>query len=355
MALPAMQPLTHHQIIGLVEPFTRCGRHVDLGASNRLERWLVLKPVENTGDTALRETLKLENPYDGYFRLTRGLHGDNGLEASLMAEGADAGELLQRIEAVAPQRQFSDGAGFVIALSFRLDASNMILTDAVAQFAGYTLSLRVPRTKGMAGEIELAAPAGSVVTLPEDLLAVIGWEWSALCARKDVWTSKVRLRGKEPRRSASAESKLDTTVRHLVSTLSQPPSTFHDRHARARWGAAFRRAIPLLTALGMIGGVAMLPRAALDDFSPLRMMMFNLPTLLLALAFSMQEMPRVDVVGPARRRQVFRRASGGGALRRAAGGLAPDDDRAGGHPRRNLCRRRAGQDRLVPARVPAGA
>jgi hypothetical protein len=39
----------------------------------------------------------------------------------------------------------------------------------------------------------------------------------------------------------------------------------------------------------------MLPRAALDDFSPLRMMMFNLPTLLLALAFSMQEMPRFEI------------------------------------------------------------
>lgn len=290
-----MQPLTHHQIIGLVEPFTRRGRHVDLGASNRLERWLVFKPVEHAGDIALRETLKLENPYDGFFRLTRGLQGGGGLQAGLIAEGAEAGELLQRIEAVAPQRQFSAGAGFVTALSFRLDASKMILTDAVSQFAGYTLSLRVPRTKGMAGEMELAAPAGSAVTLPEDLLAVIGWDWSPLRARKDTWTSKVRLRGKEPKRSASAEKKLDITLRHLVLTLSQPPSTFHDRHARARWGAAFRRAIPLLTALGMIGGVAMLPRAALDDFSPLRMMMFNLPTLLLALAFSMQEMPRFEI------------------------------------------------------------
>ncbi len=40
-----MQPLTHHEIIGIVEPFTRRGRHVDLSASNRLERCLVLKPV----------------------------------------------------------------------------------------------------------------------------------------------------------------------------------------------------------------------------------------------------------------------------------------------------------------------
>ena len=36
-------------------------------------------------------------------------------------------------------------------------------------------------------------------------------------------------------------------------------------------------------------------RAALDDFSPLRMMLFNIPTLLLALAFSMQELPRFEI------------------------------------------------------------
>lgn len=287
-----MQPLTHHQIIGLAPPFTRRGRHVDLAASNRLERRIVFKAVEHA---ALRDTLELENPYDDYFCLTRRLQLGGGLQARLMAEGSDAGELLQRIEAVAPQRQFSAAPGSMTALSFRLDGAKLILTEATSQFGGYTLMTRVPRTKGMAAEFELSAPAASSVTLPEDLLAVIGWDWSPLRARKDSWTGKVRLRGKEPRRSASAEAKLARTVQHLVATLSQPPAVFHQRYARARWGAALRRGIPLLTALGMIGGVSMLPRAALDDFSPLRMMLFNIPTLLLALAFSMQELPRFEI------------------------------------------------------------
>jgi hypothetical protein len=293
-----MQPLTHHQIIGLVEPFTRRGRHVDLGASNRLERRIVFKAIEHDGPPALRETLELENPYDGYFCLTRRLQLEGGLQASLMAEGRDAGELLQRIEAVMPQRQFSAAPGSLTALSFRLDATKLILTEATSQFDGYELHTRVPRTKGMAAEFELLAPATSTVTLPEDLLAVIGWDWSPLRvarARQDTWTGKVRLRGKEPRRSTSAEAKLSRTVQHLVATLSQPPAAFHERYARARWGAALRRGIPTLTALGMIGGVSMLPRAALDDFSPLRMMLFNIPTLLLALAFSMQELPRFEI------------------------------------------------------------
>lgn len=65
-----MQPLTHHEIIGIVEPFTRRGRHVDLSASNRLERCLVFKPVAiecaTPGPAGLLETLKLENPSDGW-------------------------------------------------------------------------------------------------------------------------------------------------------------------------------------------------------------------------------------------------------------------------------------------------
>jgi hypothetical protein len=303
-----MQPLTHHQIIGLVEPFVRRGRHVDLAASNRLERWIVFKPVvlpdAAAGRAGLRELLKLEHPYDGFFRLTRRLECDDAPAASLVAEGADVGALLQRIEAVAPQRQFSTSADAVTALSFRLDApmrnapgagAALVLTDAVSRFAGYTLSLRLPRTRSMAAELELAAPEGSTVVLPEDLLAVIGWDWSPLRARKGTWTGKVRLRGKEPRRSASAEHKLQRTVRHLAATLQQPPGAFHARHAPARFGAALRRGIPSLAALGMIGGALMLPRTALEDFSPLRLMLFNLPTLLLALAFSMQELPRFEI------------------------------------------------------------
>ncbi len=291
-----MQPLTHHQIIGLVEPFARRARHVDMAASNRQERRIVFKPIDHAGPPLLRDTLELENPYDGYFCLVRRLQVDGSdLKASLMAEGADAGELLQRIESVAPQRQFSAAPGSITALSFRIAADKLILTEATSQFGGYTMTTRVPRTKGMAAEFELAAPAAASLTLPEDLLAVIGWDWSPLRARKDTWTGKVRLRGNEPRRSATAEAKLARTVQHLVTTLAQPPAAFHQRYARARWGAAFRRGIPLLTALGMIGGVSMLPRAALDDFSPLRMMLFNIPTLLLALAFSMQEMPRFEI------------------------------------------------------------
>ena len=306
-----MQPLTHHQIIGLVEPFTRRGRHVDLDASNRLERSLVFKPFDNANDAAglagLRDTLKLENPSDGYFRLTRSLQRATGLQASLVTEGADAGELLRRIEAVAPQRVFRAGPGYATGLSFRLEAPagvsstaapKMILTGAVTLVLGYTLTLRPSPTRGIAADIELAAPAGSTVTLPEDLLAVIGWDWAPLLVRNAIWTSKLRVRGREPKRSAAAESKLDRTVRHLANVLSQPPGAFHDRHVMARWGAAFRRAIPWLTVIGMFAGVgifSMQPRDENAEMSGLLVLMFHVPTVLLALAFTMQESPRFEI------------------------------------------------------------
>jgi len=309
-----MQPLTHHQIIGLVEPFTRRGRHVDLGASNRLERWLVFKPATATlevpGLAELRETLKLENPHDGWFRLTRSFLLANGLQASLSAEGADAGDLLQRVEAVAPQRVFSAGAGFVIALSFRLDAAGaaastaaatevkMVLTDAQAQVAGFKLVFRVPRTRGIPADVEISPAPGSTAVLPEDLLAVIGWDWAPLQAKKAAWHSKIRLRGGEPRRSRSAEAKLERTVRHLAAVLSQAPAAFHPQHAQARWGAALRRGIPSLTVIGMFIGFAslmLLPRNDLDEMTGLRILMFHVPTLLLAVAFSLQELPRFEI------------------------------------------------------------
>ena len=61
-----MQPLSHHEIMGLVAPFTHFGRSVDLAASDRLQRRLAFKPVEHAaggaaaGLPAHREQLQLE-------------------------------------------------------------------------------------------------------------------------------------------------------------------------------------------------------------------------------------------------------------------------------------------------------
>lgn len=352
-----MQPLTHHEILGLVEPFARRGRHVDLAATQRAERRLAFRAHDHPaaeGLPGLRESLVLENPHEGSYRLTRTLHLAPSVQAVLWAEGEAPALLLQQVEAVPPQRQFRVGDGFVTAMSFRVDGwtrapapvagagqaaqaarpaeatppapPRLVLTEAVARVGGHVLTLRVPRVQGVAGEVELAAvPAalaaeGSPSTglppatpanraapaheaprtaaaaeLPEDLLAVIGWDWAPMHARGDLWKSRIRLRGPEPRRSAAAEAKLHRTVQHLAQVFGQAPAAFHDRFVAARWGVAFRRGIPLLTVVGLFAGIALMPPMDLEDASPLRMVIFHLPTLLLAAAFMMQELPRFEI------------------------------------------------------------
>lgn len=336
-----MQPLTHHEILGLVGPFARRGRHVDLAATQRAERRLVFKAVDHPaaagGLPALRESLVLENPHEGSYRLTRRVAlpapGVAPWQATLHAEGEDPGVLLRQIETVPPQRHFTLGEGFVTAMSFRVDgwsrasrsvagngegaegaegtggvndaegaqggviaAPRLVLTEAAAQVGELTLNLRVPRVQGVAAEVEIAAVApGALPVVPEDLLAVIGWDWAPLHARGGTWTSRIRLRGPEPRRSAAAEARLHRTVQHLAQVLAEPPASFHERFVGARWGVAFRRGIPLLTVAGLFAGIALMPPMDLEDASPLRMVIFHLPTLLLAAAFMMQELPRFEI------------------------------------------------------------
>ena len=105
-------PLTHHDIIELILPFTRRGRHVDLNLSQRQDRRLAFKPVDHAGGNAdlpdLRETLQLEGLASGSWRLTRTLTAPCGLQASVQALGRQLDDLLARIEAV-PLRQPASG------------------------------------------------------------------------------------------------------------------------------------------------------------------------------------------------------------------------------------------------------
>ena len=186
MALP---PLTHHEILRWVEPFARRGRAVDLPASDRFERRLAFRPIDlpaTDRQPALRETLRLESLRVDRFRLTRVLAREAGPEAQLQVDGADPADLLARIEAVPPHRQWRLGPDALIAFSHRLvpgvDAEPaLVLTAASAQVAGLRLSLTLPSVEGIPAELKLAAlTAGERFDLPEDLLAVLGWHWARL-------------------------------------------------------------------------------------------------------------------------------------------------------------------------------
>lgn len=302
-------PFTHHEIIGLVRPFTHRDRHVDLEASDRIARKLIFKPVIHDGtapgDLAATEILQLDNPKPGLHRLTRRLRIESGLTATLEAEGSDPAELLERIEQVPPAQQFQSIDGAVVARSYRLrrndasgsttrEATSTELTRGETEIAGFNVVLHAAQVKGYPAEIEIM-PKRNDATLPEDLLAVIGWAWSPLRKKQGGWIGKLKVRGQEPERSRRIESKLEATVAHLARTLTRPPAAFHQSLLKARWGVTFRRALPLLFFGGLIAGAASLIWVDIPQDSILNLLLMGAPPLLMFGAFSMRDTPSLEI------------------------------------------------------------
>ncbi len=300
----ALAPLTHHEILALVAPFARQGRHVDLGSSRREERQVVFRPVDHPAGTdgaaALREVLQLDSHGTGSFKLTRTLTGECGLQATLEASGSDPAELLARIQRVDLQRHFRRGPGWAMARSYRFESftgggAAPVLARGLVRFDGLTLAFEVSPVRGVSAELMLTPAAGPRPPLPEDLLAVIGWDWARLVPGADGWTSRMRLRGQGERRSLAAEHALDRVTAHLAQVLAEPPARFHERLRFARWGVVLRRLIPTLTALGLIVGTLLLPRIAPEQDPGFWLLLHYLPIGVLALAFTLQELPRFEI------------------------------------------------------------
>ncbi len=121
------QPLSHHEIVELVEPFSRQGLHVDLAASDRQQRRLVFRSVDRqaiaAGDSALRESLQLDGSGKDWWSLTRTLVATDrpgAPQARVISSGTRPGELLAAVQSVAAERAFRFGAGFIIARSYWL-------------------------------------------------------------------------------------------------------------------------------------------------------------------------------------------------------------------------------------------
>ena len=164
---------------------------------------------------------------------------------------------------IEPERQFRFGPDFKIAKSYRLvrgsgfaPATQTVLTKMSAHIADLVVTATAPTFKAdPEAVIEIQPTAGEYKAVPEDLLAVLGWDWGLIQRRKDIWKSSLRFR-REPERSQRAESKLDRMVEHLVQTFTEAPAKFHERLTGARWGVVFRRSIPLLISIALIAGAA---------------------------------------------------------------------------------------------------
>ncbi|WP_420133193.1 hypothetical protein [Rhodopseudomonas sp.] len=302
-------PLTHHEILTLVQPFTRRDFHVDLGASDRINRRLIFKPIthdeEGVGGIDAHEVLRLDNPRPGYSILTRTLTLGGGLSATLETQGEDSGVLLARIETIRPQQQFRTVDGTIVALSYRLTprpgekgydpaAVDRELLRGEARIAGFTIVLRGPQVRGYPAEIDIT-PDVAGVKLPEDLLAVMGWAWSPIRSSKAGYSGKLKARGSGAELSRAIEARFEQTIAHLTRTLSQPPAAYHATLARKRWGVALRRALPLLFFASLIVGAAALTLVDIPQDSIINLLLMGAPPLLMIGAFGMRDIPSMEI------------------------------------------------------------
>jgi hypothetical protein len=300
----AQTPLSHHEILRLVGPFTRSGRSVDLAASDRLARRLDFKPQPH-GDSGMQEQLRLEDIGRDGFALTRIVMRDDGRHATLLAEGEDIETLLRWVDAVPAAVHWRGGKDWTLALHHRLTAPGrgaeagavplLILTHAQAWLPRLDLAAKVSRVKNVPAEITLQATAGSALALPEDLLSVLGLDWSRLARIGSTWRVSLRLKGEGAARSRDAETKLAHSVAHLAQTLAEPPVRFHERFAAARWRVSLRRAVPLLVCLGLIAAAIAVPWMGITRDSVLQMLIMNAPPILLVWLFTMRELPRIEI------------------------------------------------------------
>ena len=311
------RPLTHHQILALVGPFSRRGRHLDLTASQREERRLAFVPLDHPapgeGLPALRELLVLEVPEEGDYRMVRTLTSrdpggstDAQLTASLTASGPDLGVLLEQMEQVPVDRHFRLCGGVPLALSFSLEkrprgteakeaAWFAAFTQGRAQVNDVNLEIDADPDPGMPLKLRLRPSPGQRLQIPQDLLAVLGGGWRPLEELSSYWRGTLRVKLKEPARTPEIESQLCRALAHLSETLAAPPERFHERFRGRRWKVTFLRAIPLLTALGIIAATPAVTLLPMGEGSVLRMLIFHAPPLMLIAFFVFKELPRIEI------------------------------------------------------------
>ncbi len=308
-----LPPLTHHEILELIEAFARHGQAVDMAATDRPARRIVFRstPVSlpATPGVAWLSHLELDNPSDRHFLLRRVLQHPQGPRAELAATGQDPAELLARIDAVPPARQVKAGPGWLCVTSYNTQLPGrqraphttagppLVMSQARVHAGHLTLQLHLhmPSHRNVAADLRLTSTAATLPALPEDLLAVQGWDWARLIPDPQGWTSKLRLRGAVLRRTRKAEAALEQAGTHLAQVLAEPPAAFHDRHRWARWGVVLRRSIPSLTSIFMIVGALLLPRLLDPEKAGLWMALHYVPIALLAFAFQLQELARFEI------------------------------------------------------------
>ncbi len=292
---PARAPaLSHHALLRLVEPFLRRGLAPDLAAVDRMQGRVPFRP---TVRGPFETTLLLESRGRERWRLVRTVRRVDGLVATTHADGPDPAALLDAIEAVPTEAQFSDGDGYALAVSRRASPVGIEpVAIRVRARIGCTLELEATtfETPGAPARLDLHPTGAKRPRLPEDVLAVLGWDWSFLQRRDLGWSASVRLRGNGAERARGALARIELATSHLARALADGPRAFHRRLRVARWFALGRRAIPTMVLAGLAIDVALAPVLRADPYATSTALALALPPGLLALFLCASQDPRFE-------------------------------------------------------------
>lgn len=317
---PSGPPLTHQELLAHAGAFVRAGWRVNLAASDRAARRLVLLPrrheaADPDGQAACEarqgsaglaghaftETLWLEDWGDGELRLTRRLQVPGLAPAHLTVHGDSAPEMIERLQAVPHAVQFEWAGRLAWSLSLRLAApgAEPVVRGAQARLPGLKIHASVSSVRGYDAELRLeradAGTPAAIARLPDDLLEVLGRAYGRLVPTATGWRGSVALGGGEPDRSRQARERLARVLAHLQATLAEAPAAWHARHRAARWGVSLRRSLPLALGLLVVGlglwGAQRTERAE----AWLGALANGAPPLLLVLLFMRREMLRLEL------------------------------------------------------------
>lgn len=254
--------LSHHELLSLSAPFIRRGLQPCPEAVDRAARRIRFLPRHEPAAGITVEFVLDASGRRGPWRLVRTATRDDGLVARVHANGTDPGRLLNGVEAIDPASQFQQGAGYVLAVDRRVAATSdaghergASALRALARIGEATLVATFPRVRGLPARLSLRWEDSAPDTLPEDLFAVLGADWSFLRTDTAGWRGDVRLRGRGAERGEDGVRRAHVAAAHLARTLSEPPCRFHERLRSARWRAAARRALPI-GVLGAMGAEA---------------------------------------------------------------------------------------------------
>jgi hypothetical protein len=294
------QPLTHHEIVALIEPFSRRGYQADLAASQRLDRRLVFRPREHhcaSIPSQIVETLELASRGTASFRIERRLAAAAGPTVEIIADGADPGELLERVLSVDPSRPFAAGPGYCVGFSGQVAAPDgaLALREAIVDVDGWRLTVEADPVRGMPADVSLIRTVADGAKVPDDLLAVLGSDWGLLRPTGKGWAGTLRVAGRGARRDGRTHARVLDAARHLADTFSRHADRFHEDHRRSRWRVALRRLGPLAAATALILIGAACTRLDIASDATLRVLLMSSPPVLMILFFSLREVPRLEL------------------------------------------------------------